>query len=91
MLACSWKKRFGIECFGCGFQRSVIALIDGDITASLSLYPATIPILLTFIYTFTHLLFNYKKGARNIVFLFSFSVVLIVSNFIYKLAILELY
>jgi hypothetical protein len=85
MLECHWKKTFGIECFGCGFQRSIIALIEGDLMTSLSLYPATIPILFTFIYTVAHLLFKYKNGARNIVILFSFSVVLMVGNFIYKL------
>lgn len=87
MLACSWKDTFGIECFGCGFQRSVLALFKGDLILSLSTYPATIPILFTFVYTTAHLLFKYKNGARNIVALFSFSASLIVGNFIYKLVI----
>ncbi len=87
MLDCHWKKTFGVECFGCGFQRSLIYLIEGDITASLSTYPATIPLLFTFIYTVAHLLFKYKHGARNIIFLFSFAVTLMVGNFIYKLVI----
>ena len=31
---------------GCGFQRSIIALLQGDLLKSLALYPATIPIIL---------------------------------------------
>lgn len=85
MLECHWKKTFGIECFGCGFQRSLLALLEGDLVSSLSLYPATIPLLFTFIYTIAHLLFKYDNGARNIVILFSTTVFIILTNFIYKL------
>lgn len=87
MITCSWKDTLGVECFGCGFQRSIQALLEGDLWTSLYAYPATLPLLLTFSYTFAHLLFKYKQGARNIVLLFSFSVLLMVSSFIYKLVV----
>lgn len=87
MLDCHWKKTFGIECFGCGFQRSFLALLEGDLATSLSLYPATLPLLLTFIYTIAHLIFKYSKGARNIIILFSTTVFIIILNFTYKLII----
>lgn len=70
---------------GCGFQRSLIALLEGDILTSLSLFPATIPLIFTFVYTAAHLIFGYQKGARNIVILFSFSAFLMLANFIYKI------
>jgi hypothetical protein len=85
MLECHWKKTFGVDCLGCGFQRSILALLEGDLMASLSLYPATIPLLLTFLYTAAHLLFKYEKGARNIVVLFSITVFIMLTSFIYKL------
>lgn len=85
MLECHWKKTFGIECIGCGFQQSLLALLEGDFLISLSLYPATIPLLLTFAYTVAHILFKYKKGARNIVILFSSTVFIMVASYIYRL------
>ncbi|MCT4582002.1 MAG: DUF2752 domain-containing protein [Flavobacteriales bacterium] len=86
MLKCHWKETFGVECMGCGFQRSLMALLEGDFLTSLSLFPATIPLLFTFVYTVAHLIFGYQKGARNIIILFSFSAFLMLANFIYKIA-----
>ena len=50
MLPCGYKAIFGIDCPGCGFQRSCIALLKGHFSESFFLYPATIPILITGIF-----------------------------------------
>jgi Protein of unknown function (DUF2752) len=47
LLTCPFKKLTGIDCPGCGFQRSVIALIKGNLRESVHLYPAAIPLLVT--------------------------------------------
>jgi len=85
MLDCYWKKHFGIECFGCGFQRSIELLFEGRLVESLQMFPATIPLLFTFGFTIAHLLFKYKNGAKMIIILFSISAVLMLGNFIWKL------
>ena len=85
MLECSWKSHFGVDCFGCGFQRSLFLLLEGNIWKSIVLFPATIPILIVFIYAGIHLIFKYKNGARNIIILFSTSVILMLGNFIWHL------
>jgi len=46
-LPCPFKYLTGYDCPGCGFQRSFVALLKGDLQGSLHLYPATIPILIT--------------------------------------------
>ncbi len=46
MLTCFSKYYFGIECPGCGVQRSFICLIRGDFMDSLALYPALLPFIL---------------------------------------------
>lgn len=51
LIPCPFKKMTGIDCPGCGFQRSFLALLQGDINKSFQLYPATIPLLLIIIYT----------------------------------------
>ncbi|MDP9047591.1 MAG: DUF2752 domain-containing protein [Bacteroidota bacterium] len=50
LLPCPFKYLTGIDCPGCGFQRSVIALIQGNLYKSLQLYPAAIPLMLFFAY-----------------------------------------
>ena len=85
MLKCYWKSTYGIECFGCGFQRALKLLIEGDIVGSIKMYPALIPFLFTFIYVAIHLFFNYKKGARNIVIFFSTSVTIMIISYFYKI------
>lgn len=48
LIACPFKAVTGIDCPGCGFQRSLIALFQGDLYKSWSFYPPTIPIILLF-------------------------------------------
>jgi hypothetical protein len=50
LLSCPFKYLTGIDCPGCGFQRSVVALLQGELLKSLTLYPAAIPLLLFFAY-----------------------------------------
>ncbi|TZF85668.1 DUF2752 domain-containing protein (plasmid) [Pedobacter sp. BS3] len=52
LLPCPFKKLTGIDCPGCGFQRSVVALFRGDLTESWQLYPPTIPLLVLFTVSF---------------------------------------
>ncbi|HEY0177932.1 MAG TPA: DUF2752 domain-containing protein [Pedobacter sp.] len=47
LLPCPFKYLTGHDCPGCGFQRSVLALLRGDFKESLHLYPATVPLLVT--------------------------------------------
>ena len=47
---CPFKYLTGIDCPGCGFQRSVLALMHGNFHKSFMLYPACIPLLLFFAY-----------------------------------------
>jgi len=50
LIPCPFKYLTGIDCPGCGFQRSVIALLQGDLDKSFTLYPPAIPLLLFFAY-----------------------------------------
>jgi hypothetical protein len=86
MIDCSWKHNLGIECPGCGFQRSVAALFEGDFLQSFYLFPATIPLLLTFLLTALHLYFKWKHGAWIIVGCFSLSALLMIISFVIKIA-----
>ena len=85
MLACPSKKYLHIECPGCGIQRSFIALLKGDFADSISLYPATLPILCLFILLALHLKFRFDWGAAAIKYLYAGIAFVIAVFYIYKI------
>lgn len=84
-LPCFYKKHIGIECPGCGMQRSVIELLRGNVYESFILYPALLPTILMVVYLAMHLIFKYENGANNLKKLFVLNTVIILFNYIYKL------
>ncbi|MDB5121992.1 MAG: hypothetical protein JWP94_121 [Mucilaginibacter sp.] len=66
LLPCPFKYITGIECPGCGFQRSVIALVQGHLHQSFTLYPASIPLLAFFTYGFADKRFNLDTPENTI-------------------------
>jgi uncharacterized protein YqgC (DUF456 family) len=46
MLPCPFKTLFGIECLGCGFQRALFLLFQGEFLAAFKMYPALYSTLL---------------------------------------------
>lgn len=85
MLPCLNKQLFGMDCPGCGLQRSVLLLFNGEFVAAFHMYPAIftlIPLALTVIF---NKLFTLKYGSQLIIGLGISSVALILINFIFKL------
>jgi hypothetical protein len=84
MLACPYQKYFGMDCFGCGMQRSFVALLKGNISESFQLYPALIPMIIMFLFLIVHLIFKFKKGGTWLKYMFILVSVIVVINFILK-------
>ncbi len=85
MFTCGIKKVTGMDCPGCGIQRSFFKLIHGEIVDSIELFPALLPLLFLIIYTVIHLKFMFKNGHVIILCLFFSTVGLTIFNFTYKL------
>ncbi|MFW0716301.1 DUF2752 domain-containing protein [Pedobacter sp. N23S346] len=85
LFTCPFKSHFGIDCPGCGFQRSLIALLKGNILESFKLYPATIPFLFVVIFMFVHLRYDFRFGAQIIKITVATIAVIILINYIYKI------
>jgi hypothetical protein len=86
-VSCFYKKYLGVECPGCGMQRSFVYLLKGDFIQSLKMYPALIPTMFMFFFLILHIIFKFEKGHKVLLILFIFNVFLMLSNFIFKLLI----
>ncbi len=89
MTSCFYKKYLGVECPGCGMQRSFIELLKGNLLESLKIYPALIPTIILILFLILHLIFKFKKGADILKYLFIFVVSIMVINYIIKIIILH--
>ena len=85
MLICPSVKYWNMQCPGCGMQRSMIALLEGDLFSSLQLYPALIPLITLFTYTLLHLKYNFTGAAKNITVMQVAVVSIITAHYIYKI------
>ena len=87
MGSCYYKKIFGIECPGCGMQRSTIHLLKGEFIESFKMFPALIPVIIMLLVLIAHLIFKFKNGHKVLLHLFILNAALMVSNYIFKLVI----
>lgn len=74
-----------MECPGCGMQRAAIALLKGDLLTSLYFNASLLPFVATVFFTLAHLLFNFKHGAKTIVWLFGVTTIILIGQFVVKL------
>jgi hypothetical protein len=79
LIPCPFKKLTGIDCPGCGFQRSVLALFQGNLLQSIQLYPATIPFLAVILFTVVDGKYAFDKSGltKKVIYLFTGSVILV--------------
>ena len=47
LLRCPVQALLGIDCPGCGFQRALLALLQGDLQGCWEMYPPMLPFLAT--------------------------------------------
>jgi len=84
MLPCFTKKIFGFDCPGCGLQRAVAFLFQGDFAAAWEMYPAIFTIIPLFGVLAADQLFQIKYVNQIIITLMISSVGLIFINYILK-------
>lgn len=85
LLSCPYKQLTGIDCPGCGMQRSFVALLKGEWIQSFILYPALLPVLFTLLFTGIHLVFRLKNGAAVIKYSYLGTMGIVVLSYLVKL------
>jgi glucan phosphoethanolaminetransferase (alkaline phosphatase superfamily) len=85
MLPCINKKLFGVECFGCGFQRAFIALVRGEFYEACKLYPAIYLLLALAVFALLNWKFKFKYGQKIIIGLAITSLIVVVLSYYIKI------
>ena len=84
MLPCMWKKTFGIECMGCGIQRSIVLILNGEFVKAFYMYPAIYTLMLLFLTLIIHIKFQLKNGHKILLTLFLINISIIVISYFIK-------
>ncbi len=84
MLPCFSKQIFGLDCPGCGIQRSLSLLLQGDFVAAFKMYPAIYSLLLLFGFLLLDNFYKIKFSNTIIISLTSVTVFLILMNYFLK-------
>ena len=85
MLPCLNKKLFGIDCLGCGLQRSAHLLFHGEFVAAFKMYPAIYPLILLFVFIGIHFFFKFEHSNKIINILAIITISTIIVSYLIKM------
>jgi len=85
MLPCLNKRLFGVECMGCGLQRALSLIFQGEFTAAFNMYPAVYSLIALFLYVGLNILFRFKNSNKITAVLAILTVSTIIISYIIKL------
>lgn len=60
LLPCLNKQIFGLDCYGCGGQRALLMVFNGEFAAAYKMFPAVYPLLFLLIFVLVNLVFKFK-------------------------------
>ena len=84
MLPCLSKKLFGIDCFGCGTQRSLMLLFKGDLIGAFQMFPAIYTTILLMVCIGLHCIDKSRNYQKAIISIAILNAIIIVSAYFYK-------
>ncbi|WOC40246.1 DUF2752 domain-containing protein [Polaribacter sp. HL-MS24] len=85
LLPCLNKYFFGIDCPGCGIQRSLIAVFQGEFTTAFYVYPAIYTLLLLGGFVLLNLKFRFQHAPKIILVLAITNGLIISGSYIIKM------
>ncbi|GAA4244107.1 MULTISPECIES: DUF2752 domain-containing protein [Winogradskyella] len=85
MLPCLNKQLLGFDCMGCGLQRSVALILNGQLIDAFFMYPAIYTLIAFFGFLIVNSFKNFKHGNKIIIILALANVLIIVISYLIKL------
>lgn len=84
LLPCVSKTLFNMECLGCGFQRAVLLLSEGQFKAAFAMYPAIYSTLIFIFFIGSHYFYKKLVSEKTILILTLFNVFIMILGYGYK-------
>ncbi|NJM78621.1 MAG: DUF2752 domain-containing protein [Flavobacterium sp.] len=84
MIPCLSKSLFGVECLGCGTQRSLLLLFQGEFVAAFKMYPAIYTTLLFFGFLFLHLIDKSRNYSKIVISLAITNAIVMIAAYYFK-------
>lgn len=85
MLPCLNKKLLGVECMGCGMQRAIALIFQGEFAAAFQMYPAIYSLITLFLFIGINIFFKFKNSNKVIGALAILTVATIIISYIIKI------
>ena len=85
MLPCMNKKLFGVECMGCGTQRALLLLFEGDFVGAFKMFPALYTLIAFFLAIALHFIDKSRNYNKTIASLAVINGIIMVVNYFYKI------
>jgi len=89
MFPCAYKSFFNIDCPICGFQRSLIFLLEGDFKKSFLMYPPLVPACILIVLFLIHLLNKQLVSRKKLNYFSAIVLVMISVHYITKMVFLK--
>lgn len=84
MIPCISKTLFGIECLGCGFQRALLLLVQGNYRAAFEMYPAIYSSLILIFFIGLHYI-DTKRNYKSVLLTFvTITILFMIGGYYYK-------
>ncbi|MDB2462864.1 DUF2752 domain-containing protein [Algibacter sp.] len=85
MLPCLNKKLLGVDCMGCGMQRAIALIFQGEFVAAFQMYPAIYSLITLFLFIGINFFFKFKHSNKIIGALAILTVATIIISYIIKI------
>ena len=85
MLPCLNKTLFGIDCLGCGIQRSISLIFQGQFVAAYKMYPAIFTLFILAIFLIFNLFIKFKHDYKIKMGLIILNVIIVVISYLFKI------
>jgi Protein of unknown function (DUF2752) len=85
MLPCFYKSYTGLDCIGCGIQRSINFLLHGEFVKAFEIFPAIYTTILFFIFIGLHLLDKSRKYHNVVIFFAITNACIMIISYVYKM------
>ena len=85
MIPCLNKQLLGFECLGCGGQRALTLLFQGEFVEAFKMYPAIYTLVIFALFITLNIFYKFKNDEKVKIFLVVLNLLIIIVSYIYKL------